>query len=1304
MTEASLHIRLFGQLELVQGNTSLPAIPSSVSRSLLAYLIVHPGQVFSRDALAGTFWPERPNATARRALSNALWQLRGVLGPAANRLVVEWDTITYNPQAGDWLDVSAFEAAVTRAQRSGRKDEPQEPDPSSLSSAVQLYRADFLEAYYDCWALSERERLRELYLEALERLIGRYKQLGDYEQALIYAQRLAIADPLRETVHREIMRLYFALERPESALRQYETCCQVLQVELGITPEPETRALAAEIARGSQLTPLPHLPQVSKTPPLLTAVQGLNLAMVGRAGERSELLDCVEGLFEAFGGVILVEGEAGIGKTRLMQEIARDLEWRGGQVLWGRGSQVEITPPYGPLVDALGSGFTSLRANQLSRAVDLLWLQLLKPLIPELALQLPGLPPPPPLKPDQEKTRLWEAFVQVIQGWAEFVPLALILEDLHWADNYTLDILPFLARRLQNTRAAIIGTLRGEEARHFPILWDKLQKIDQAGLRGRLALKPLSEHATGELIRVNLGMSQLAPLFEARLYRETEGNPLFVLETLRALYDEELLRYDDTGAWRTPWDESTTDYAELPLPEAVEQVIIRRLSRLTQTHRGVLNLAAVLGSDFDFSWLSASSGLEISTLVEALRELIQRQYLLETPRAYRFSHDKIRQVAYQAMQTEERIRLHQQAGAALEEEHPDHVGLLAHHFAQGQIWNKAVRAYIAQGKEAAAQYMAETALSAFQQARLILDEQKPFTESENQELTFNIWEACYPLYKLQGDYDACQKATACMLELSQSLETVEHRIIAKLQNVDCLHEIFGQDESANQAAQSVVTLAREHQSKHYEAQAWLKIGHIRKQQSQNQSAETALQKALSLYRESGADNQAVTDILLRLGFVYRDLGDIPKAKTVANEALAMSQSQDDRLNQALSHNALAWIARSQGEHQQEAHHCQVMHEQMHTIGYLYYEGVALNNLSLAFSSMGDYEKAIQAGEEALTIFQRLENKRGQTIALLNLSSRYKETGRFDYAQQALQDGLSLAKEMSFADEEARMHLSFSELLTWSRDFAAAHEHIHHASEIAEQLQYPYLAANVAYRSGELYLAMEEFTQALHCFRQAKQAYKEAGWEDFFHLMASFEAFCHLKLGNMQDAIQLSQAAIEKIEGQSLIACFHHYQIMAAIANAKTAAQFLSIAWQQVQECVRVAPDERCRRNIQEKVPVHAAIMAAWRAHSPRQVCLRLPRLDAPTGRPLREDEWVEVTWTVTTPEDDAIVNNVRPDPELRITQRQSFLMHLVGEAEAQGATPTLDDLANVLEVSRATIKRDLAALRQAGYIVKTRGT
>jgi DNA-binding SARP family transcriptional activator len=408
---AMLRVSLFGGLMVSWGETPLPPIASMAARSLFAYLLTYRDRSHTRDLLVGTFWPDLADDIARRRLSQALWQIRRALSPHLV-LLAEGDTVQINPDLPLWLDVERFGRLADGDQI--KLPTPQAVNLSDLADAVELYRGDFLAGYYVDWALAEQERLREVFLGVLERLVGGYKGRGDYQAALTHARRLASEDPWREEAHREVMRLCHVLDRDAEALKQYETCRQILADELGTEPSPETEGLAIEIAERAGMQEPPWAPAAARPSlaPLLDHPD--RLPLVGRQSELEEMLKQVEAAVQGAGGLILVYGEAGVGKTRLLRELARNAQWRGIRTAWGRCYELAGQQAYQPLVEVLRADLPLLSEASL----EPLWRAELGRLLPELATG----EPPPPLGPEQEQHRLLEAIARGFLALARAAP------------------------------------------------------------------------------------------------------------------------------------------------------------------------------------------------------------------------------------------------------------------------------------------------------------------------------------------------------------------------------------------------------------------------------------------------------------------------------------------------------------------------------------------------------------------------------------------------------------------------------------------------------------------------------------------------------------------------------------------------------------------------------------------------------------------------------------------------------------------------------------------------------------------
>src|SRR5262245_12428688 len=388
-------ITLFGGLEVVHGQTAPQRPPTQKVLSLLGYLIAHHDVPQGRDKLVDLLWPDLLPRQGRRMLSDALWRARRLLTqPGAQDtplLDISGAAVAFRPTSDTFVDLIVFERLLQPI--ANRLDDlattPADDAIGPMREAVALYRGDFLEDCYDDWTLFERERLRELYLGTLRRLLASDMSTQAYAAALQTALRLVRADPLREEAHRDLMRLYYLLGREADALRAYEQCCKILDEELGVEPDPATVSLYEEIRSLQQR-------RVWEREQLVAPPTGGDPAMlpepplVGRQEQRAELLDAVELAIAGAGGRLLVAGEAGMGKSRLRREVATGAAWRGAQVSWGQGREDAQALPFGALRDALATAITPARARQLADAISPYTLGALALLLPELAEVLPA--------------------------------------------------------------------------------------------------------------------------------------------------------------------------------------------------------------------------------------------------------------------------------------------------------------------------------------------------------------------------------------------------------------------------------------------------------------------------------------------------------------------------------------------------------------------------------------------------------------------------------------------------------------------------------------------------------------------------------------------------------------------------------------------------------------------------------------------------------------------------------------------------------------------------------------------------
>jgi len=725
---ATLRLFLLGALDIRHDGQQVPKPPTLKSQSLFAYLALHRQRPQRRERLADLFWGDRAERRARRSLTTALWHIRRCL-PREDWLLADVHSAQLDPQADLWLDVAEFEALVAR------------PEMSCLQAAVTLYRGDFLDGFYDDWVLNERYRLETLFAEVLARLMIGLESEGDYNSALAVGLQLLQHDPLREDAHRLAMRAYRRLGQRYAALEQYRRCQQIVQQELGSEPMAETTELyqvildgRLEIGQPATAIPAVEVGGPSLLPagynPLDPVVRG---PLVGREPEMAFLRERYQEAQAGTGGLLLVQGEAGVGKTRLVEEFADHLRWQGVRVLWGRCYEFERLLPYQPLGEALQAVLSTLAPGELAALPAWILVELVR-LVPELPETLPELTasPTPPL--EEEQAHLFEGVARFLADLSSDGALVLILDDLHWATESTLQMIHYLARRLADQPVLIVGTLRPEAVERQSALVSFERQLGREGLVQSWNLAGLSPQAIEALLAEMSGSGQAVAPLARRLYTETEGNPFFLIESLKALFDSGLVSLEG-GAWTG--DFARVSEAELPLPVGVSEAVQARVRRLDEEARQALQVAAALGREFDFELLNAAWQQGEEATLEALDVLLRRRFIDEGSgglgRDYAFHHHKIQEVVYAGLPRRRRQHLHARVAQAMETLYASDLaavaGELAFHFCQGRQPERVVRYLLLAGDQARLAYAHREAIDYYSQALALQKEQGEYEQA-----------------------------------------------------------------------------------------------------------------------------------------------------------------------------------------------------------------------------------------------------------------------------------------------------------------------------------------------------------------------------------------------------------------------------------------------------------------------------------------------------------------------------------------------------------------------------------------------
>jgi len=414
---------------------------------------------------------------------------------------------------------------------------------------------------------------------------------------------------------------------------------------------------------------------------------------VGREREMEQLKERLADAFSGLGSVVMVVGDAGIGKTRLLQEFATYARLRGAQVLWGAAYEGEARLPYGPLAEALRDYVSRTSVETLRQAVTE-GSSVLAALAPELKAKLPDLPEPPPVAAEAEAYRLFQEVTEFLKNASTSAPLVLVLEDLQWADKGSCSLLQHLVRRLAGSRMLVAISCREAELEPSHPIREALPHLRRESGFWELPLKGLRESEVRELITV-LAEQEVPRALVLALHQETEGNPFFVQETLKHLIETEVL-YQEEGRWT-----NKAPISDIGLPESVREVMEHRLAGLSEECRRLLQVGAVLGRRFSLSLAQRVADLDeeviLRTVEEALAAQVVREQRQERRTYYQFTSTLLRENLYGRLSAPRRERLHLRAAHALEEAYPDHLenyaAELAYHYREAGEGAPAETAY-----------------------------------------------------------------------------------------------------------------------------------------------------------------------------------------------------------------------------------------------------------------------------------------------------------------------------------------------------------------------------------------------------------------------------------------------------------------------------------------------------------------------------------------------------------------------------------------------------------------------------------
>lgn len=737
---AALKIFLLGPPR-VELNDMPVEIQRRKALALLVYLAVS-GQAHSRDSLATFFWPELDQQRGRAYLRRDLAALNTSL--PGGWLIADRETVELNRDAAPWVDTEQFQRLLVACQVHGHASEIVCADCLPLlTEAVSLYTGDFLAGFtlrdspeFDDWQFFQTESLRQELAIVLERLVQGLNSQGKADAAVPHARRWVALDPLHEPAQRQLIQVYDQAGQPAAALRQYEEYVKLLEEELGLPPEEETttlyEAIKAKRLLGSFIKAEEHkrsdrvrrreklasepvtvpdkvaLP-VSRTslarmsplklPDSLT--REINQA-IGREVELDQLFACLEQALAGNRQLVFIAGEAGLGKTTLIETFLAEL--RAKTSLWiGRGQCIEhhgAGEAYMPILEAWGRMCREPGGQAL--------ITLLARVAPTWLAQMPWLVSPEDFALLQSRVlattreRMLREMAEAIETLTAEQPLVLVLEDLHWSDYSTLDLLTWLARRQEPARLFLIGAYRPSDVKQqdHP-LGAVVQDIQRRGQGVELPLPLLTPAAVETYLSLRFDQANLPAELAHLLHQRTTGNPLFIRTLVDAWIAHGSLAVVE-GRWRL---QARLEELMMGVPDTLRQLIEQQFRQLDPTDQNILEVASVAGMEFSTATVIVGIDLteeEIERRCVGLAQqgpFLQAGGIVEWPDGtiaaqFRFSHYLYQEVLYERVPAGRQVRLHRQIGQRLEAGYgasaPDKAAELALHFVRGRSPERAI--------------------------------------------------------------------------------------------------------------------------------------------------------------------------------------------------------------------------------------------------------------------------------------------------------------------------------------------------------------------------------------------------------------------------------------------------------------------------------------------------------------------------------------------------------------------------------------------------------------------------------------
>jgi tetratricopeptide (TPR) repeat protein/KaiC/GvpD/RAD55 family RecA-like ATPase len=748
------------------------------------------------------------------------------------------------------------------------------------------------------------------------------------------------------------------------------------------------------------------------------------------------------------GGLVLIHGEAGIGKTRLVRELGAYARSRGVQVLYGRCPalfRMDGVPPYILWKEVIKDYLETCTPEQLYRVVGFYPAEVAK-LVPELSQRLRSIPQSLPISPEQEQNRLFEAVSQFITNISRETPLLVVLDDLQWTDPSSLLLLHYLARGVERTPLLLLGAYRGTDIDDKHPLTPVLAELKRERLPQSISLKRMSQEDTLEIIKQILGQDDVPQEFCRMVYEKTRGNPFFIEEVIESLKEEEVIYREEEGRWKF------REVSAIEFPESVKNVVKARISRLDEECQSVLRMASFVGNEFTFEALYGVTGIEEGKLLEIMDKMLEtgliKHRVVRGEDLCSFADIIVRDVEYEETGAFKRRKLHGIVGSTLEKVYAkridEHLGELAYHFLESGEKDKALDYFLRAGEKSQKMYAYDEAFSYLSHALRLLEEKEGRIEERAR-----TTEGLGDIKTWTGQFDAGVEHWDRALTMWSQLGDTKSVARLHVKMANTFWDAAGDKKKSSEHHQMALEILEKEPESVELANLYEDIGHMLWRSGASSEALSWLQKAVDLAKKLG-DSRIIAECYNDMGACYGPSGELERTFKYQEQGLKIaleSNSLTAAIRLYCNLNVLYWWT---GAPQKAFEHGQKGLELAKKVGDLGLLAWLDGSVAFCYWGMGEVQKALSAYEDMLTLVKRTRNVSYTPNVLLSIGMCCLWLGEWDKSLRYLTEAVGLARKAEEFQPDLEANYWLGELYAEMEEYSKAEKYLNESNNVAEK--------------------------------------------------------------------------------------------------------------------------------------------------------------------------------------------------------------------------------------------------------------